>query len=600
MRNFISFIKEFHFYKKEELSSAIKSFNGKEFAVFTITLIVAFVSMVLLLSKINNSFMVEVPDEGGTITEGIVGSPTLVNPVIALSDADKDITSIVYSGLMRITPEGSFIPDLAESFTISPDGTVYTFFLKQNAKFHDGSSVGVDDIIFTINKIKDPIIKSPKKNSWDGVTVTKKNENEIEFTLLRPYISFMDNTTIGILPSSLWSEVDSTEFRVSPLNVKAIGSGPYKIRSVTKNTDGIPVEYKLERFNDFTLGNPHIKNMNIKSFANEKDLIKALTSKLIDQASGLSPENAKIIEENGYSINTTTLPRMFGVFFNKSKNKIFADEAVVKAFDYGIDRQNIIDQVLYGYGKTIHNPVPETIVKSGDNNTLFKNARLDEARTILDKAGWIVQEDGIRAKGGSSSTTTTSKVNGKTVKKTVKTNLPLTRLSFSITTGDSKELKQAATIIKEQLGQIGVEVDIKKIYEAGQLNQVIRTRDYEALFFGQIVNHESDLFSFWHSSQINDPGLNIAMYNNKKVDLILDSTQKNQEEESRISKYKDLVNEFNNDIPALLIYSPEYLYATSNKLKNIDIKNITIQSDRFASIYTWYANTNHVWKIFTK
>src|ERR1035437_8882325 len=124
MRNIISYIKDFRFYKKEELSTAIKSFNHKEFIVFVASLIVATVAVIVLLVKINNAFMVEVPEEGGSITEGIVGAPTLINPVLALSDADKDVTSIVYNGLMRKTSDGSFIPDLAESYTISPDGKV--------------------------------------------------------------------------------------------------------------------------------------------------------------------------------------------------------------------------------------------------------------------------------------------------------------------------------------------------------------------------------------------------------------------------------------------------------------------------------------------
>lgn len=599
MRNFISFIKGFHFYKKEDLSTAVKTFNTREYIFFVSVIAVALISLLLILNRINNYFLVEVPDEGGNITEGIVGVPTLINPVLALSDADKDLTALVYSGLMRKTSDGSLIPDLAESFTSSTEGQIYTFIIKKDAQFHNGDPVTADDVVYTINKIKDPIIKSPRKNSWDGVSVIKKDEHTVEFSLARPYISFMDNMTIGILPSSVWQDVTETEFSVSSLNVKAIGSGPYKIKSVLKDTEGIPEEYRLERFTKFTLGTPRITKLNIQSFSSEKDLIKALKAGTIDQASGISPENAQGIKDSNYSINTATLPRMFGIFFNKNKNKIFADPAILKAFDLGIDRQNIIDQVLAGYGTAIHSPVPESIKKDTSIEE-FKNAKLAEAASILDKAGWTVREDGIRAKGGTTSTTTTSKVNGKSVTKTTKSNLPMTRLSFSITTGDTNELKQAATIIKEQLALLNVEVEIKKIYEAGQLNQMIRAREYEALFFGQIVSHESDLFSFWHSSQINDPGLNIAMYNNKKVDILLDSIQKTLDPNNRTNKYQDLMEEFNKDIPALLIYSPKFLYATSPRLKHIEINTISNQSDRFSSIYNWYANTNNVWKIFTK
>jgi ABC-type transport system substrate-binding protein len=131
MHKFLLFVKEFYIPKKKELLNAYASFSKKEFLVFTTSLIVAFVSVVIILEKINNTFMVDIPTSGGTITEGIIGTPTLVNPVLALSDADKDLTSIVYSGLMRKNTDGTFIPDLAEKYTISSDGMTYTYNKKE-------------------------------------------------------------------------------------------------------------------------------------------------------------------------------------------------------------------------------------------------------------------------------------------------------------------------------------------------------------------------------------------------------------------------------------------------------------------------------------
>ncbi len=204
MHTFLTFIKEFRIPKKQELYGAVASFNQKKLFIFITIMIVAFIAMIMILEDINNKFMVTVPADGGTITEGIIGMPTLVNPVMALSDADKDLTSLVYSGLMRKTPDGNFIPDVAESYTISPDGMTYTFNIKKNVKFHDSTPLTADDVIFTIEKIKDPLIKSPRAIGWDGVTIEKKDENTVVFILKQPYISFIDNTTIGILPMHIW------------------------------------------------------------------------------------------------------------------------------------------------------------------------------------------------------------------------------------------------------------------------------------------------------------------------------------------------------------------------------------------------------------
>ncbi|MDE2030880.1 MAG: hypothetical protein KGI58_01290 [Patescibacteria group bacterium] len=599
MRNFLTFIKELRVPKKQELIDAIASFTKKEFTIFIASFAVALIATVILVGKVNSAFMVDIPTNGGTITEGIVGMPTLVNPVLSLSDADKDLTSLVYSGLMRKLPDGTLIPDLAESYTVSPDGMTYTFVIKKNAKFQDGSKVTADDVVYTINQINDPLTKSPHKASWDGISVSKKDDSTVVFTLKQPYISFMDNTTIGIMPMHIWKNINPAEFGLSTLNIKPIGSGPYKVKSVSKNSEGVPTQYSLERFNNFILGEPHIKYINIIFYNNESDLIKALSSHTIDQAGGISPENADTVKNNGYIIHTATLPRIFGIFFNSANNKIFSDSSVVNAFDKALDRQELINNILYGYGTLVHNPIPEFILHDQSIND-YKNASLDEARSILDKAGWTLGADGIRAKGGTTTVTKNVRVGGKTVTRTSTVNNgPVVKLIFSITTGDTPELKNAASLIKDQLEKIGAQVNIK-IYESGQLNQLIRTRNYEALFFGQIINHESDLFSFWHSSQKVDPGLNIAMYSNKNVDGILELAEKTLDPNQRIVQYGTLMKEFDKNIPALLIYSPKYLYATLPTLNNLKLDTLTTPSDRFSLVYSWYANTDHVWKIFTK
>lgn len=600
MHKFLSFIKQFSIPKKKELRGALASFSKNEFRIFIGLLVVALAAVIFMLQKINTSFMVSIPAPGGSIKEGIVGMPTLVNPVLALSDADKDLTSIIYSGLMRRMPDGNFAPDLAQSYSMSPDGMTYTFIIKSSAKFHDGKKVTADDVIFTINKIKDPLIKSPRKTGWDGVSADKKDINTVVFTLKQPYISFIDNTTIGILPEHIWKNVTPAEFSLSNLNINAIGSGPYQISSISKSKEGIPEQYNLKRFNGFALGAPNIKYLSIISFANERDLIKALENNSIDQAGGISPENIKTLKDAGLAIHTATLPRIFGIFFNNANNKILADKNVLLALDKALGRQEIVDQVLNGYGTVIHSPVAETIIHDEKIDD-YKNPSLEEARAILEKGGWIMGADGVRVRGGVSTITRTKKVGKKTVTEKVKVdNGPITRLSFSITTGDTPELKQTVKLIKEQLEKIGVEVDTQKIYETGKLNQLIRTRQYEALFFGQIVTHESDLFSFWHSSQKNDPGLNISMYTNTTADKILETIQKTLEKESRISKYTEFINEFNKDTPALLIYSPKYLYVTLEGLNNISLDTVSTPSDRFASLYAWYAREDKVWKVFTK
>jgi peptide/nickel transport system substrate-binding protein len=208
-------IKKFHIFKKEELREAAVSFSSKQFLIFGIAFVVCLVSLFIIFSNLNRMFMVKVPKNGGTITEGIIGTPTLINPVIANSDADKDLTALIYSGLMRRDSQGNLIPDLAVSLpTISENNKEYTFTLRDDAKFHNGKKLTADDVLFTIEKIKDPTIKSPQKSRWDGVSVAKIDEHTIVFTTTEPYSSFLNNTTLGIIFFCLMERIGSNEFSI--------------------------------------------------------------------------------------------------------------------------------------------------------------------------------------------------------------------------------------------------------------------------------------------------------------------------------------------------------------------------------------------------
>lgn len=333
---------------------AIFHFSKTEWKIFLILLLTLIGSTIALLVNINNSFLVSVPKRGGEITEGILGSPRFINPVLANTDQDKDLTMLIYSGLTRKNANGEIIPDLASNYQISNDGLKYTFTMRDNIYFHDGEQVTADDIVFTINKIKDPQVRSPKKTAWDGVSIEKVDDKTVVFNLKQPYASFIDNTTVGILPEHLFSD---SPIELSPLNENPIGSGPYKVSKLKKTSSGTASYYELKSFSKFVLGEPYINKIILKFYDNENDLIDALSSGNIDQASSISPENAETLKEKGLKIETTILPRIFALFFNHNQNQIFTDKSVVKAINMAIDKDKIVREVLLGYGVAIEDPI---------------------------------------------------------------------------------------------------------------------------------------------------------------------------------------------------------------------------------------------------
>ena len=587
MENFFSRIRRqkmmFKLPKTDEVERAISAFSKKERYVFIGLALVLVISTLAILENINKSFMVSVPMRGGSLSEGIVGTPRFINPILAVSDADRDLTALIYSGLMRKTLDGSLAPDLAEKYNVSADGLTYTFTLKNNIYFQDGKPVTADDVVFTINSVKDPIIKSPLEGSWGGISVAKIDDKTIQFTLKQTYASFLENLTLGIMPAHIWN---GSPIELSSANTNPIGSGPYQVSKINKESSGTIDSYQLSAFKKFVLAQPYLQNINLYFYSNENDLVSALESGAVDQASSITPEDAGILREKNYRIESSVLPRIFGLFFNQNQNQIFTDKNVVQAFDLAIDKNQIISEVLNGYGVAIDNPIPPNMLAvqtlSAQNN-LGSDQKIGQAKNILAKDGWKKGASGFLEKNVTVKNKKTSQV-----------------LQFSISTGDTPELAKTAQLIQADLQAIGVKVDVQT-FAVGDLNQlVIRPRKYDALLFGEIINQESDLLAFWHSSQRKDPGLNVAMYTNPQADKLLEEAFVTTDVATRTKYYTQFEADVRKDMPAVFLYSPDFIYAVSKNLQGLDISHITSVSDRFLNVHNWYTQNDNVWKIFAR
>ena len=551
------FKKEYRLPRTELLEHTLKNFSPVEKLISTVFVITLIIGAASLLYKVNAMFLIEIPTPGGELREGIIGSPRFINPLLSLSDADRDLATLIYSGLLKATPEGKLVPDIADRYEISKDG-----------------------LLFTLQKAQDPALKSPKRASWEGVTVEKIGEREIRFTLRQPYSPFVENATIGILPKHLWKEADAEQFQFSPINIEAVGSGPYKIEKIKRNNLGIPFYIELSSFNDYALGRPYIESIVLRFYQNEKDLLDGLSREEIESVNTITPKTAMSLETTGYRIEHAPLPRVFAVFLNQNNATFLAEKAVRRALNLATDKDAIVSSVLYGYGVPIQEPIPPTFLRMLAGAATSSEARLAEANALLDKGKWIRNtETGIR-----------ERVKGKEIQK----------LSFSLITSDTEELLQSAKLLKEMWRKIGVEARMQ-IFGSGDLNQnIIRPRKFEALLFGEIIGRDLDLFAFWHSSQRNDPGLNVAMYTNSKVDKLLEEARSTTDIENRISAYTRAIETISDDEAAIFLYSPEFIYVLPKKIKGFTLSRTTTPSERFLDVSNWYINTEKVWTFFAK
>jgi peptide/nickel transport system substrate-binding protein len=401
----------------------------------------------------------------------------------------------------------------------------------------------------------------------------------VQFVLKQPYSPFIQNLTLGILPEHIWKSATDDEFPFSEWNIKAVGSGPYKIDSVVYTSSGLPSEYHLSAFNKYLLGRPYISNIVIKLYPDQKSLLDDYNNGNVDNIQGLSADQMAGLKVADSEKIIAPLPRVFGVFFNQSQAPVLLNLEVRQALEIATNKQQIVDQVLGGYGQVIDEAIPPATILTKSTDAFDENAADTKAIALLIKNGWKKNSNGIFQKTVGKNTVT---------------------LAFSISTSDAPDLKATAILLQQQWQKIGAQVDVK-IFEINDLNQnIIRPRKYDALLFGEVVSQDSDLYPFWHSSERLDPGLNVALYTNLKVDKILENLRNVSDESVQNNLYQSFEKQIDADLPAVFIYSPDFVYITTNKIQNIELGSLSTAAERFSDIYKWYIETNQVWKIFAK
>lgn len=559
-----------------------KSLSPKEKLLVYAFSLAIIISVIILGVKFYYSNTESAPRSGGAFREASLEAPRFINPVLAqVNDTDRDITRLIYSGLVRYNKDGTLVGDLAESYSIE-NNTIYKFTLKENILWHDGEALTADDIVFTIKIIQDPKYASPIRSNWQGVEAEKIDEKTVLIKLTSTYSPFLENTTIGILPKHIWENISPKSFALADENLKAIGSGPYKFNNFQKDRDGNIISYSLRANKKYYFDPPHIEQINFKFFESETDALKAIKSGEIDSMSLISGYNSeKLANRNDIEIRKFSLPRYFAIFFNQSNSKILKEKVVREALAISINRTELIDLATNGQAQSAYGPIVRELL--GYNPQVEEKYEFSpqEAKRRLEAANWKdINGDGIMEKRFDSAEEPTP-------------------LEFTLTTvgwPGFSELEKAANALQRQWEEIGVKVNIE-IYPPGELQQnFIRPREYEALLFGQIVGIDPDPFSFWHSSQKKDPGLNIALYENKRTDKLLEEARQTFDSKTRSDKYVEFQNIIADDLPAIFLYSPTYLYPVNKNVNGISEGKISDPSWRFADINEWYIKTKRIWK----
>lgn len=556
-----------------------KFLSSKEKKQANVLLVLLAASGLYLLFQGFLMLTVSMPREGGEYSEGLVGSPRFINPILSQANSvDGDLSRLVFSSLMQYDGEHNLVPDLAESYELSEDQLVYTFHLRQDVKWHDGEPFKADDVIFTVSSIQDPQFKSPLNKRFQGVVAEKIDDYTVKFTLKESFAPFITMMTFGLLPEHLWYNIPPANADLNELNKKPIGTGAWKVDSLKKDKTGVIKSYSLVVNPDYYGKKPYLFKLTLKFYGDNLSAIDALKNQSVDGIGFLSQENRIDIKKHkNIVLHELDQPQYAAIFFNQKKNSLLQADYIRQALAMSVDKKKIVSQVFEGAAKSIDAPL---LPGFSDGESIKKyEYDLEAAAALLDSNGWKMVA------------TTTD--NGLTEQLRLKKDW---KLELTLTLPDQPQYVEIANIVKESWSQIGVKVNLEIVDKTKIIQDNVSGRKYEALLFSENLSSDPDPFAFWHSSQNEYPGSNLAIFTNKKVDELLEAARRNSDHQDRQNKYAEFQKIVSAELPAIFLYSPAYNYPQNRILKGFSVDSISQYSDRFSNISDWYIKTKRSWR----
>ncbi len=533
-------------------------FSAREQKLFILLISLGFVGFLGIAADVYRGVTVLTPDYGGRLIEGVVGRPTNLNPVLPpQNDADLDLRALIHASLLTIDHAGNLQPQLAESLpNVSDDLKTYTIKLKPNLKWQDGKPITAEDVTYTIKNVQNKGTGSYLRYSFKFVKAEPIDDLTIEFKLKDPSAAFSENLLIGLLPQHLNGLYD---------NLSPLGAGPYKLKKFQYGPDRAITGAELIANEYYQPHRPYISKITLKFYDKAEDLKRAYETGDIKNlgklANGVNADPNS--NSNDLKIN---LPQYQAVFFNQGKNDILKSLRVRQALTLATDREEIIKNVYGGKAISIGGPVV------GDLSVPPPTFSLDTARDLLNQEGWQIREDGWRYKSNR-------------------------QLQIVLATNEISSNIKAAQILRSQWEQIGVKLEVLPNPNLNFFENVLSPRNYEAVLLFENTGHDPDPYSFWHSSQITDPGLNFAGVRNAEVDKTIIEARSTTDIERRQQLYAKFIDLINSESPAVFLAQPYYLYIADKNIKNIKIDRLVVPQERFSNIHEWYISSGRRFKL---
>ena len=511
------------------------------------------------------------PVRGGAYTEAIVGQFQRLNPLLTFyNQADRDVSRLIFSGLVHYDGRGVAQADLAESWGPSADGTLYNVYLRKNATWHDGKPLTSDDVVFTIDLMRDggTIVPADLQTFWKGIEVVRLNETTIQFRLPEAFAPFPDYLTFGILPKHLLEGKKLADIVNDSLNLMPVGSGPFKFNRLIVENDQI-LGVALSAYDGYYLQKPYIQDIVLRYYPDQAAALKAFQSGEVQGIGNVGNDILQdVLAEKNLALYTARQPKMSLILFNLNNPEVtfFQDKLVRRALLTDLNRQRIIDRTLQGQAVLANGPIfPGTwAYYSGIKTVEYDPAA---AKGLMKQAGYTLAKDSD----------------------TILTNKDKT-LKFTLLYPDTDTHRAVAEAIQAAWADLGADVALEPLPYDQLVSERLVDRNFQAALvdLDMARSPDPDPYPFWDQAQSSGTGQNYSQWDNRMASEYLEQARISVDLNERAKMYRNFQVVFQEELPALPLFYPVYTYAISKDIQDVRMGPLFDPSDRFNNVTEWH------------
>jgi len=512
------------------------------------------------------------PISGGIYTEGLVGSFMRLNPFLDVyNPPDHAVGRLIFNGLIRFDARGVPQADLAESWGVSLDGTVYNFSLREDVYWHDGEVFTSSDVLFTIDYLQSQhaLIPEDLRAFWSQVEVVVLSERQMQFLLPEPFAPFLDYLTFGILPEHILSGIDLDEMVDHPFNLAPVGTGPFRFQRLLVENNQI-VGVVLEAFDAYFLGRPYLDEIILRYYPSAQEVLAAYRR---GEVEGIGDVHASILEdvlgEPGLSLYTAREPLLTIVYLNLDNPPVgfLQDPDMRLALMASINRARMIEKVFGGQAIPANGPImPGSWAYYNDLESITYDPV--EAKRLFESTGVTYDEESGRFLSDAG-----------------------LEIALTLLHPSTEKHREIAELIKEDWEALGIEVTlVSKPYD--QVLEDLAQRAYETALveINLMRSPDPDPYPFWGQAQVAS-GQNYAEWDNRSASELLEQARMTVDMGERERLYRNFQVLFMREMPSLPLFYSTYTYAISTDINGVTLGPIFEPGDRFNNVHLWFVLT---------